>query len=77
VASWYDFALAIQQEGLALGILRKTATIFPIATEDYPTPACRPRYSVLDCSVTRVVHGTAPDHWRAELSRTLRESADA
>jgi dTDP-4-dehydrorhamnose reductase len=50
--------------------------VLPIATEEYPTPACRPRYSVLDCSATRVALRMAPDHWRVALRRILREPAD-
>jgi dTDP-4-dehydrorhamnose reductase len=77
VASWYDFAVAIREESLAMGLLRRAATILPIATAEYPTPACRPHYSVLDCSATQSALGMAPDHWRAELRRILGTSADA
>lgn len=76
VASWYEFAVAIQEEALAAGRLKRVATLLPIATEEYPTPACRPRYSVLDCSVTRAALGLMPDHWRVALRRTLREPVD-
>jgi dTDP-4-dehydrorhamnose reductase len=71
VASWYEFAVAIQEEGLQAGLLKRASKVVPIATEEYPTPACRPRYSVLDCSVTRAALQLTPDHWRVELRRTL------
>ena len=77
VASWYDFAVAIQEEARQAGLLERAAVVLPIATEEYPTPACRPRYSVLDCSVTRAALQMVPDHWRVALRRTLREPADA
>ena len=47
VASWYDFAVAIQEEALARGLLERAVAVEPIRTEDYPTPARRPAYSVL------------------------------
>jgi dTDP-4-dehydrorhamnose reductase len=75
VASWYDFAVAIQEEALQANLLTRATKVLPIATEEYPTPACRPRYSVLDCSATRVALQLAPDHWQAALRRTLREPA--
>ena len=47
--SWYDFARAIFLEAEVRGL--KTPTyVTSIATADYPTPAVRPAYSVLDCS---------------------------
>jgi dTDP-4-dehydrorhamnose reductase len=72
-ASWFDFAVAILKEGRALGLLRRDVTVRPITTEDYPTPARRPRYSVLDCSAARDATGLTPEHWRAALRRTLGE----
>jgi dTDP-4-dehydrorhamnose reductase len=76
-ASWYDFAVAIQDEALETGLLRRAIKVLPIATEKYPTPACRPRYSVLDCSAARAALRLEPDHWRVALRRTLREAAGA
>lgn len=74
VASWYDFAVAIQEEGRALGQLDRPVAITPIRTEDYPTPAARPAYSVLDCQTTWAITGH-PKHWREELRAMLREIA--
>ena len=52
VASWYDFAVAIQEEALALGLLRRHVPIRPLRTDEYPTAAQRPPYSVLDATMT-------------------------
>jgi dTDP-4-dehydrorhamnose reductase len=76
-ASWFDFAVAISEEGRGLGLLRRDVTVRPIATEDYPTPAHRPRYSVLDCSAARAATGLTPDHWRTALRRTMAEVSRA
>ncbi len=73
VASWYDFAVAIQDVGLELGLLDRRFPVRPIATEDYPTPAHRPPYSVLDSSELREMLNVTPAHWRESLRGMLRE----
>jgi dTDP-4-dehydrorhamnose reductase len=70
-ASWYDFAVAIGELGLAAGLLERAATVRPIATADYPTPARRPSYSLLDCAATRQALGLVPRHWRSALAEVL------
>jgi dTDP-4-dehydrorhamnose reductase len=72
-ASWYDFAVAIQEEALAIGLLDRAATIVPIRTEDYPTPARRPSYSLLDSSATWAALGGPAPHWRTNLRTMLQE----
>lgn len=72
VASWYDFAVAIAEEAAARGLLPADVTVTPITTADYPTPARRPSYSVLDKrSLTAL--GVAAVHWRASLRTVLGE----
>ncbi len=73
MASWYDFAVAIQEEALALGILECTVPVIPIATADYPTPAARPVFSLLDCSKTWKKLENIPAHWRVNLRKMLIE----
>lgn len=73
VASWYDFAVAIQEEACALGLLRRAVPIRPLLTAEYPTPARRPSYSVLDATATAKALGLERRHWRANLRLMLRE----
>ncbi len=73
VASWYDFAVAIREEAIATGLIGNAARIIPISTADYPAPARRPRYSVLDNSKTWSVLGTTGQHWRAALREMLMQ----
>ncbi len=73
VASWYDFACAIQEEALALGILRRETFIRPLRTEDYPTQARRPPYSVLDKTSLWGELGVSAPHWRFNLKKMLAE----
>lgn len=75
VASWYDFAVAIQEEALAIGLLDNPVPIIPIRTQDYPTPARRPAYSVLDKSSSWAVTGPAA-HWQTELRHCLAAIKD-
>lgn len=71
VASWYDFAVAIAEEGATLGMVPAGVSVTPIATEEYPTPAARPAFSVLETRATVDALGIAPMHWRARLREVL------
>jgi dTDP-4-dehydrorhamnose reductase len=76
VASWYDFAQAIQEEGLHLGLLTRAIPITPITTADYPTPARRPAYSVLDKTTAWRDFAITSQHWRVALRKMLKELQD-
>lgn len=69
VASWYDFAAAIFE------IQQINCHVRPIATQDYPTPAKRPPFSVLDKRKIKTSFGLEIPHWRDGLRRCLRELA--
>jgi len=74
VASWYDFAVAIQSLALEKGLLTKAIPIKPIPSSAYPTPAKRPHYSVLDKSTLATeFSGLVPQYWRNALSDMLDE----
>lgn len=77
VASWYDFAVAIQEEALTLGLLTKAIPVRPLRSEEYPTPARRPAYSVLDSADARRDFEMAGMHWRAALRPMLKELKNA
>ncbi len=62
IASWFDLAVAVQQEA------KTGATVTPITTADWPTPAARPAYSALDTArFARDFGHTMPD-WRQSLA---------
>ena len=75
VASWYDFAVAIGEEAVTLGLLDETISIKPLRTDQYPTPAARPFYSVLDISRSSEALELAVTHWRSDLRAMLKELA--
>jgi dTDP-4-dehydrorhamnose reductase len=62
--TWYEFACAI--------VAQSGVRLTPITTADYPTPARRPAYGVLDSSKFRRAFGFALPHWRASLDECLR-----
>jgi dTDP-4-dehydrorhamnose reductase len=73
VASWYDFAIAIQEEAQALGLLDNLIPIYPVPSSAFPTPAKRPLYSVLDKSSFWETLKIKPMHWRTQLRSMLKE----
>ena len=56
--SWYDVAAAVQ----------------PITTADYPTPAERQAYSLLDCTATRAALDLNGEHWQQALKTLLQQA---
>lgn len=70
-ASWFDVAVAVGELALELGRLERMAAVTPITSADYPTPAKRPSYSLLDCSSSRKALGLAANPWRQALRQLL------
>jgi dTDP-4-dehydrorhamnose reductase len=73
VASWYDFAIAIQEEARALELLAAPCRVLPVTTAEFPTAAHRPPYSVLDTSAACNDLGLTSVHWRRQLRTMLLE----
>ncbi len=73
VASWYDFAVAIQEMALDLGLIKAAIPILPVPAAAFPTPAQRPMYSVLDKTATLQALDVSPVHWRTRLKAMLSE----
>ena len=71
VASWYDFACAIYCEAIQAGVLAVQVAVKPIATADYPTPAKRPEFSVLDSRSLRAAIDWPAIHWQSALSEQI------
>jgi dTDP-4-dehydrorhamnose reductase len=64
--SWYDFAHAIME------LKNLNCVVNPIPTKDYPTPAKRPFYSVLDKESTKQKFNITIPHWRDSLKQCLK-----
>ena len=66
VCSWYDFTKAIFSLG---GIT--TCTLKPLHTDEYPTPATRPHYSVLDKTKIKQIYGVEVPYWLDSLKECM------
>ncbi len=66
VTSWYDFTKSIHRLS---GI--NTCKVSPLHTEEYPTPACRPAYSVLDKTKIKETYGMEIPHWEESLAKCI------
>ncbi len=70
--TWHGLATAVFEEARRHGA-KTPATVRPITTAEYPTPARRPGNSRLDCSRLDAVFGIRLPHWRDSLTRTIDE----
>lgn len=71
--TWYDFATAIFNLAKLNGVLEQQPKVNPITTSDFPTPATRPAWSVLDCTKIKTAFGiTQPDWWQ-DLKQVIAE----
>lgn len=77
--TWFDFAVEVFRQAEAKGILPKQPQVSSITTAQYPTPARRPVWSVLDCSKFETTFGMATHDWHDDLAPVLDAlgSADA
>ena len=68
VISWYDFTKAIHR---LAGIT--TCKVLPLHTEEYPTPAQRPPYSVLDKTKIKQVYDLEIPYWEESLAKCISQ----
>ncbi|RHW74883.1 dTDP-4-dehydrorhamnose reductase [Colwellia sp. RSH04] len=76
VASWYDFAVAIQEIGIEQGLVKKITYIKPIMSEEYITAAKRPSYSVLNKLSSYKYFQSDVFHWKSELTKMMNNLAE-
>jgi dTDP-4-dehydrorhamnose reductase len=69
VCSWYDFAVNIFHQAQKLGYSLTIKDVFPIVTSEYPTPAQRPAYSVLNTRKISQDLDFFPPHWQDSLRK--------
>ena len=68
VTSWYDFTKAIHR---IAGIT--SCRVRPLHTSEYPTPAARPHYSVLDKTKIKQAYGIEIPHWEESLKTCIEQ----
>ena len=67
VCSWFDFASEINSQ------MGHTCRIVPCRSEEYPTPAARPHYSVLDKTKVKADFGIEIPYWKYSLEMAVQE----
>lgn len=70
--AWCDFAKQIFIMAKTNGVAIKDVVVLPISTSEYPTPAKRPAYSVLNNKKIALSFGIAPSNWKAALGRVVK-----
>lgn len=73
--SWHGFAEAIFEAAFAHGLIARKPTVESITSDEYPTPAKRPAWSVLDTQSLQSTYAVRLPDWRAALDTTLAKSA--
>lgn len=71
--TWHGFACEIFKQAVEAGFLEKAPVVNPIKTRDYPTPAKRPAWSVMECSSLESLLGSGVPGWQQELSAVLKQ----
>ena len=69
--SWHGFASAIFEQAHGHGLIARLPKVLPIATADYPTPAKRPAWSVLDNQGFQQRFGYALADWQVGLGQVI------
>jgi dTDP-4-dehydrorhamnose reductase len=72
-ATWHEFAVAIAEEARSAGLLCAAVQVTPITTQEHPTPAQRPRNSLLDCCDLIATLRITPRPWRTNLRTVLTQ----
>lgn len=73
--TWHGFADAIFDEAVLAGLMARRPVVRPISTADFPTPARRPAYSVLDNRSFAETFGQELPDWRAGLHDIIHSLA--
>ena len=73
VSSWFDIATEIGDLSFKLNLLKNPAKVLPISSDNFPTRAKRPNFSLLDCSITKEILNIENKYWRYSLLEILQE----
>jgi dTDP-4-dehydrorhamnose reductase len=67
VCTWFDFAQRIMQTG------QRRCALHPVSTDEYPTKAVRPKYSVLSKEKIKTIYGISIPTWDEALTRCFEK----
>lgn len=70
--TWYGFAKQIFEQAVRIELLPKMPHLIPISSQDFPTAATRPKYSVLDCQKFSGTFNVKLPHWQSTLQHCMQ-----
>ena len=73
VSNWFDIATEIRELSFNLNLLKNPAKVIPISSDNFPTKAKRPNFSLLDSSTTKEVLNIENNDWHFSLLEILKE----
>ena len=74
--TWHGFASAIFEQATALGVIARPPRVIPISSAEFPTPAARPAWSLLDNSGFQRCFGFPLADWQHGLRDVMQEIRD-
>ena len=72
IASWYDIAIAIGELSAKNGLIKSPSLVNPIKSQNYPTKAKRPTFSLLDCTTSKEFLDLKGEYWRDSLEIVIK-----
>lgn len=72
IASWYDIAIAIGELSAKNGLIKSPSLVNPIKSQNYPTKAKRPTFSLLDCTTSKEFLDLKGEYWRDSLEIAIK-----
>ena len=72
IASWYDIAVAIGEISTKNGLVNSPSLVNPIKSDNYPTKAKRPNFSLLDCTSSKEFLDLKGEYWRNSLEISIK-----
>ncbi|MCX7543830.1 dTDP-4-dehydrorhamnose reductase [Marinicella gelatinilytica] len=70
--TWYGFAKRIFEQAVRIGLLEKMPKLTPVTSDEFPTAATRPKYSVLDCQKFSGTFNVKLPHWQTTLQLCMQ-----
>ena len=71
--TWYDFACEIYQQGKEMGLIKRTCSVVPCTSSEFPQKAHRPSFSLLNKQKIKETFSLSIPQWSESLSLYLKE----
>ena len=71
--TWYDFACEIYRQGKEMGLIKRTCSVVPCTSDEFPQKAHRPPFSLLNKQKIKEAFSLSVPNWNESLSLYLKE----